>query len=371
LAATDHMDILKWWVSPKNEVASQRPFELPQNAKTVTKYSGIWQHFICYMMRTAPADEHSTETETGVRYIAIQQQCIMDIRRIVETDEPEPEGSDEEEEEDELASAVMRLAMAVIMQDISRMDIYGSPLMHFLAVMGVDTMSGKLRPSFYYTPVLAGVLWINRLIMLEVAVPVEAWPNINLTPRDDINSVRDHIHQLRRDYLCEGSFSPTSSILSQLAMGKSFNKMHASNPNIHWNEDETTVYYQGRGVYVPKVRTMCQELTKELWVIMKRLTFEVDMPVVDLRNIVDSVAWTPEFQRYDYSFINHVDNRGKIDVGWQRLYREAKKGVGEAQMLKKNAEGQLQWIDHRVDGYLNQEKRFLRQLMVACYVTGG
>ena len=40
LAAMDHMDTLKWWVSPKNEAASVHPFELPQNSKSIDKYSG-------------------------------------------------------------------------------------------------------------------------------------------------------------------------------------------------------------------------------------------------------------------------------------------------------------------------------------------
>ena len=43
LEATDHKDVVKWWGSPKNEVASQRPFELPQNSKTLEKYSQIWE----------------------------------------------------------------------------------------------------------------------------------------------------------------------------------------------------------------------------------------------------------------------------------------------------------------------------------------
>ena len=56
LEATDHKDALKWWASPKNEAASQRPFELPQNAKSIEKYSGFFESFICYMMRTAPTE---------------------------------------------------------------------------------------------------------------------------------------------------------------------------------------------------------------------------------------------------------------------------------------------------------------------------
>ena len=62
LEATDHKDALKWWASPKNEVADQRPFELPQNAKSVDKYSGIFASFICYIMRTAPLENHTDET---------------------------------------------------------------------------------------------------------------------------------------------------------------------------------------------------------------------------------------------------------------------------------------------------------------------
>lgn len=62
LAATDQKDALKWWASPKNEATSQRPFELPQNAKTITKYSRYWESFICYMMRTAPVGHWEDET---------------------------------------------------------------------------------------------------------------------------------------------------------------------------------------------------------------------------------------------------------------------------------------------------------------------
>jgi hypothetical protein len=222
LAASDHRDTLKWWASPKNEVASQRPFELPQNSKTIDKYSGLYQHFLCYAMRTAPA-EWGEESETGVTYTEKQWEIIDQIRTILQSEPPEDEYTDEREQDPELTTALMRFCMAVVMQDTSKITVYDSPLMHFLAVMGVDTQTQALRSSFYYTPILAGVLYINRLIMLEVAVPAEAWPM--LKSRDEIQSVPERIKQIRKRHLCEGSFSPTSSILSQLAMGKSFNKL--------------------------------------------------------------------------------------------------------------------------------------------------
>lgn len=62
LEATDQKDTLKWWKSPKNEAADQHPFELPQNGKSMDKYSAVWERCICYMMRTAPKEEWDDET---------------------------------------------------------------------------------------------------------------------------------------------------------------------------------------------------------------------------------------------------------------------------------------------------------------------
>ena len=70
-------------------------------------------------------------------------------------------------------------------------------MMHYLAVRGVDEQSETLRLAFFYTPILAGALWINRLIMLEVAVPLEAWPALGLKSKAEVESVPDQIHELR------------------------------------------------------------------------------------------------------------------------------------------------------------------------------
>ncbi|OBT81111.1 hypothetical protein VE02_10315 [Pseudogymnoascus sp. 03VT05] len=94
LESVDHKDALKWWVSLKNEVASQHPFELPDKSSTLTKYSQIWEQFICYVLRTAPA-EFSDDTETGVVYTQEQWEAEQDEDG--EEDEDFAEGDDEEE----------------------------------------------------------------------------------------------------------------------------------------------------------------------------------------------------------------------------------------------------------------------------------
>jgi hypothetical protein len=74
---------------------------------------------------------------------------------------------------------------------MSKISIYDSPLMHLIAIMGVDVYMKTRRLLFYYTKFLAAVLYINRLIMLEVAVLAEVWPM--LPCRDNIPDISAHI----------------------------------------------------------------------------------------------------------------------------------------------------------------------------------
>jgi hypothetical protein len=60
-----------------------------------------------------------------------------------------------------VTDALMCLCMLVVMQDTSRIKLYESPMMHYLAVRGVDEQSETLRLAFFYTLILAGALWIN------------------------------------------------------------------------------------------------------------------------------------------------------------------------------------------------------------------
>jgi hypothetical protein len=91
--------------------------------------------------------------------------------------------------------------MLVVMQDTSRISLYESPMMHYLAVRRMDPQAQSFRAAIHYMPILAGMLWINRLIMLEVAVLLEAWPVLRLQSKAKVESIRERIHELRKKHL--------------------------------------------------------------------------------------------------------------------------------------------------------------------------
>ncbi|KFY78860.1 hypothetical protein V498_09040 [Pseudogymnoascus sp. VKM F-4517 (FW-2822)] len=83
------------------------------------------------------------------------------------------------------------------------------------------------------------------------------------------------------------------------------------------------------------------------------------------------MAWNSEFRQSNYSFINHAKNRERTDVGYQYLLKRARKGSKEWQLLQRAADGSYKWNDSQKQAYLNQERNFLRKLMVTLHVTGG
>jgi hypothetical protein len=152
----NYKDILKWWASPKNEAASQRPFELPEK-KTISRYSQTFARLLCYVMRAAPK-ELGEESETGVTFSDEQWACIQDVREILQQPEAEAEAEAVAVDDETLDSLLMELIISLLTQETSQLPLYESPVMHYLAIRGVNPQTQRFYPSFQYTPILAHMI---------------------------------------------------------------------------------------------------------------------------------------------------------------------------------------------------------------------
>lgn len=211
-AVGNYKDILKWWASPKNKAASQRPFERPEK-KSIGWYSQIFARLLCYIIRTTPeyADE---ESETSVTFLELQLKWVKNVWKAAAI-----AGADNS---NELDTALIGLIISLLAQDTSQLGLYESLVMYYLAICSINVQTKTFFLSFRYTPILAHMIWIIRLLMLEVAISEQGWPELGLQSRKEIGAiagaVRERVYELRQGHLYEGSFSPASSILSQLAL---------------------------------------------------------------------------------------------------------------------------------------------------------
>ena len=60
-----------------------------------------------------------------------------------------------DKEDLKLNIAVIGLIISIVTQDISRVLLYKLPLMHFLAICGIDPITKVFCKAFVYMPILA------------------------------------------------------------------------------------------------------------------------------------------------------------------------------------------------------------------------
>lgn len=367
-----YKDILKWWVSPKIAEPKQVPFELLEKA-SLRQYSQTFQRLLCYILRVAP-DRPEDQSETGAVFSDQQWLALRKIREVLQQPVAVVVAEDQP-----LDVALMGLIISLLAQDMCQLTAYESPVMHYLAVRGINPRVQRFHTAPEYTPILAQMLWMIRLLMLEVAVSEQGWPKLGLKSRRQTGAVAgavaERIDYFRKSFLCEGSYSVASTILTQLAYGQSINRVQPSESNIHWAANRETVFYEGKGVAMAKVRDMYQELTIELEKLLYELLFHQHVPSVPLPQLVDCMGSAQQFRAQGYSFIDHPDN-ARWKKSWEFLWAHMLLEKGKWRLIEEcrgsgSGSVQLQWADQRCKAYLARERQFLLKLMVAMHFTGG
>ena len=123
---SDYKDILKQWVSLKQEAVSQRLFERLEKQTTV-QYSQTFVRLFYYICRIV-LDVFEYNTETGITFSEYQQQCVKDVQVgvvIIVTN-------------NELDTRLMKLIISLVTQDTSQLFLYESPVIHYLAVCSIQ-----------------------------------------------------------------------------------------------------------------------------------------------------------------------------------------------------------------------------------------
>jgi superfamily II DNA helicase RecQ len=388
LECFNHKDILKWWASPKRDSAHQVPFALLEKA-SFDKYKQTFIRLLLYVLRTMPAEDWNADTETGAMYTLAQWEAVQELMSVLGASTPAAVAASEDRTDDDLdpepllTRAVMRLTVSLVTEDTSQFKLYETAIMHYMAVRAIDTATRTLRPPRTYTPLLAHMLWIIRLVMLEIAVSEDGWPALGIPNRFDTGSIPGgvvaRVHEIREKHLIEGSFSPASAILTQLAYGQAINRAQQNESNIFWSDDRQTVFYLGMGVAVAKIRVLCQELISSLRELLHELLFHQVVPAVPLADVVDTMSSQDTFREDGFSFISHITNRISCNFGWtflqQRMYRDDVQFHLRQRKASRDGSGSgsraNEWIEPRVNAYLTKERQFLTQLLVAMHIMGG
>lgn len=269
------LETRRWLRSPKATDPDRRPLARLQTDAALERYSDYFRRLLCYSIRvwqataevpdpsetmpnssapvvvlTAPDDElgedsedepesdtsHSAEYYVGSVTSQRQRPGPSTVAGLVISEAPTADAqqlfpwqpgqkillqrlydaaTDSDETDAERADLLLQFFRNVIFFKIGQ-NQFSSSLVHFAAVLGINPDTRRLRPATDYSSILAGMVYCIRIFAVEILFPHEQRQS-----EAQYAECREYFLQQRLQYLIDGTYTPTSVLLSLLAYSKS------------------------------------------------------------------------------------------------------------------------------------------------------
>ncbi|KAG6091014.1 hypothetical protein E4U31_007459 [Claviceps sp. LM219 group G6] len=364
------------------DVPDQRPMMRLQNRGSQERYANYWTRLICYALRVAQSvqlreaeneergDEHDEneeavsapdEDDDDVAGPIVQRDRMRDARRLFPwTDETRDQarrilcsvtrGTD-------IKRSILEFSRSLIMQKIYGSE-FDSPMIHFMAILGINAEHGTLREAQDYSYMLAGLVYCARVISLELLLPskdraLQGGPEIQ------------NFHEQRKEYLQDGSMSVFSCMISLLAYGKRIAMEHGNAGSVFWEEGNRVMILHGGRIVMTKFRAMVEKAIDDaetlFWQRLMSTADECNRSELDFNKLTDDIS----FRRRGSSFLDNESN------GLSRKHLN----VTLAKLLE-SENGKKMWRNEKWDTrltreYLRQVDKFRKLLLFCVHVTGG
>jgi hypothetical protein len=101
--------------------------------------------------------------------------------------------------DDRLSEKVFELCVRFLTQVFRQEEEGNSPLIHFCGVLGIDWENLRFREPGRFTPMLAGLIWVSRLLFLEYALPKRPYTTLNWPGREYYDDFGWRLEDIRRN----------------------------------------------------------------------------------------------------------------------------------------------------------------------------
>ncbi|CAG2011044.1 unnamed protein product [Fusarium graminearum] len=204
-------------------------------AHAIAKYQAGWDE------RAENSEESMTEDSTNI-------DSISESDESANGDEDHRCDSDEEDREEaktaanlsnenpDLAEMLERLFGLVIAFSTEEV-VDGRPASTLLVgILGFTTDSTGFLPARSYTSNLAALIFTQRLLFLEYALPARAYISLGITQRPRTDQVA-RLQDVRQKYTVLGSQCPLEELFSLLAYGKAISSSETPPFLLRWSDD--------------------------------------------------------------------------------------------------------------------------------------
>jgi hypothetical protein len=347
---------LRCWLRSWGNSFYAFPFELPQRAQTKQRYYLYFTRFVCYVFRAwqvCLTQEMDLEEVYSLALTVPQVEAMQDIWAEIsglEAEEPTPPA---------LLEALYRLLVLFWTDSSSSSRLESKAIVNFSGVLGVHPLQLAYRSAYDYTPYLAALIWVGRLILLEYALPLRAyntlptpWPDRSAYPQMQARLCAE----IRPQYLQRGSLSPVGYLIERLQHGRAIARREGARTNIAWSLNGEQLEIGGFKITMGELRLTVHHLLQRLDKDSRQLMLGA-VPHCPLSSIKDDISK----HLPGYSFLQEPANQ--MQDSFKLLTRRAFSKEGGFALHGKGKERAL--------CYLKQCDKFVERLFAGIHLTSG
>jgi hypothetical protein len=113
-------------------------------------------------------------------------------------------------------------------------------LIYFSGILGFSIASGVFLSARSYTPYLSGLIYIQWLLFLEMALPLREYSTLGIPWRLRTKQL-ERLEPIRTRYMVLGSQSPLEEMISLRSCGRRLARSDTPAYLLHWSEDGQVV----------------------------------------------------------------------------------------------------------------------------------
>ncbi|OBT60212.1 hypothetical protein VE03_10258 [Pseudogymnoascus sp. 23342-1-I1] len=210
------------------------------------------------------------------------------------------------------ASRLLELLFELSMTFSTAQFVHAQPssslLVYFSGVLGFSSDGQNFLSATKYTPCLSGLIYVQRLLFLEYALPLRAYPYLGVPRRSRLQQY-ERLDVIRLRYMITGSQSPLEEFQSLRGFRRVVARADVPAFLLRWSDDGETVFYGDKfHLTMQKFRCLAEYFTVTAEKLSVELMYDLD-PVVNLANVKGDLGNTQS----GFSFVKHPEN-GLVDA---------------------------------------------------------
>ncbi|KAJ9634892.1 hypothetical protein H2199_008756 [Coniosporium tulheliwenetii] len=260
-------------------------------------------------------------------------------------------------ENDQWAELIFGLSISFITEEFTDGQPSSSVLVYYSGILGFTDDGLTFRRAKDYTSCLSGLIYIQRLFLLEYALPYRPYPSLGLDRRPATGHL-ERLNQVRLQHMVYGCLTPLGEFQSLRAFGRKLAETDPPAFTMRWSEDGQTAYYDDGCITMEAFRKFGHHISEKAETLCDTLMYGWS-PDLNLSEVKDDMRNT----QLGYSFVQHPAN------GLSMAYLELCARVCMVQtggLLHRKT-----WSHQAIRQYLKDAEALLELLLALLYALGG